>query len=69
MYFKYKFWTEVHKSLVDNYSVLVPPDTFSNSEVKRHSGNDSVGFPYVKVAHYQPFISEKPSKIIAGLFF
>ena len=41
--------------MVDNKSTLVPPDTISNSEVKRRSGDDSVGSPYVKVAHCQPF--------------
>ena len=43
-----------HTSLVDDYSVLEPPDSFSNSEVKRYCGDDSVGPPHVKVAHRQP---------------
>ena len=30
-----------------------PPDPISNSEVKRISGDGSVGFPHVRVAHRQ----------------
>jgi hypothetical protein len=40
-------------SLPGGNSVLVPPDPISNSEVKRHSADDSVGSPHVKVGHCQ----------------
>ena len=30
-----------------------PPDSISNSEVKRTSGDGSVGIPHVRVAHCQ----------------
>ena len=33
-----------------------PPDPISNSEVKRISGDGSVGFPHVRVAHRQASI-------------
>ena len=32
---------------------MVPPDPIPNSEVKRVSGDGSVGFPHVRVAHRQ----------------
>ena len=39
-------------------SVVEPPETMPNSEVKRNSADDSVGFPHVKVGHCQaPFQS------------
>ena len=41
------------KFLPDGNSDTVPPDSISNSEVKRISGNGSVGFPHVRVAHRQ----------------
>ena len=34
-------------------SDTVPPDSIPNSEVKRISGDGSVGFPHVRVAHRQ----------------
>ena len=34
-------------------SDTVPPDPIPNSEVKRISGDGSVGFPHVRVAHRQ----------------
>ena len=33
------------KNLLSDYSVLDPPDPMPNSEVKRNSVDDSVGFP------------------------
>ena len=62
-----EFEPTAHTSLVDDYSVLDPPDSISNSEVKRHSGDDSVGSPHVKVAHRQPPNTKNPAK--AGFFF
>ena len=43
----------LHPVLPDGNSDTVPPDPISNSEVKRISGNGSVGFPHVRVAHRQ----------------
>ena len=37
----------------DGHSDTVPPDPISNSEVKRISGDGSVGLPHVRVAHRQ----------------
>ena len=37
----------------DGDSDTDPPDPFSNSEVKRISGDGSVGIPHVRVAHCQ----------------
>ena len=34
-------------------SVVEPPESMPNSEVKRNSADDSVGFPHVKVGHCQ----------------
>ena len=34
-------------------SCLAPPESISNSEVKRTSADDSVGFPHVKVGYRQ----------------
>lgn len=41
-----------------DHSRLEPPDPIPNSEVKRLSADDSVGFPHVKVGHRQGFILE-----------
>ena len=41
------------KFLPDGNSDVVPPDPIPNSEVKRVSGDGSVGFPHVRVAHRQ----------------
>ena len=40
-------------------SDAVPPDPIPNSEVKRISGDGSVGFPHVRVAHRQAPILRK----------
>ena len=40
-------------------SDTVPPDPIPNSEVKRISGDGSVGFPHVRVAHRQTPIRRK----------
>ena len=40
-------------TLPDGNSDVVPPDPIPNSEVKRVSGDGSVGFPHVRVAHRQ----------------
>lgn len=56
-------------SLPGENSVLVPPDPISNSEVKRHSADDSVGFPHVKVGHCQVFTVKTPDQKWSGVFF
>ena len=42
-----------------NLSDTVPPESIPNSEVKRISGDGSVGFPYARVAHCQTPIKKK----------
>ncbi len=37
----------------DGNSDVVPPESIPNSEVKRVSGDGSVGSPHVRVAHRQ----------------
>ncbi len=37
----------------DGYRALEPPDTISNSEVKRCIADGSMGSPHVRVGHYQ----------------
>ena len=41
------------KELPDGHRALEPPDTISNSEVKRCIADGSVGSPHVRVGHYQ----------------
>ncbi len=43
-------------SLPGGNSELEPPDTISNSEVKRFCADDSVGYTHVKVGHRQAYI-------------
>ena len=46
-------------------SSLAPPESISNSEVKRTCADDSVGFPHVKVGYRQAlFLSEPLLKLI-----
>ena len=40
---------------------MEPPESISNSEVKRVIADDSVGFPHVKVGHHQ-VINTKPNR-------
>jgi hypothetical protein len=47
--------------------VLEPPESFSNSEVKRHCADDSVAFAHAKVGHHQA-PNTKKAQHIAGLF-
>ena len=50
-------WGRFALFLSGDNSDTVPPDSISNSEVKRISGDGSVGFPHVRVAHRQtPFL-------------
>ncbi len=41
--------------MLGDHSVLDPPDSIPNSEVKRNSVDGSVGFPHVRVEHRQAF--------------
>lgn len=43
------------KNLLGDHSVLDPPDSIPNSEVKRNSVDGSVGSPHVRVEHRQAF--------------
>ena len=45
------------KNLLGDHSVLDPPDSMPNSEVKRNSVDGSVGSPHVRVEHRQAFNS------------
>lgn len=56
-------------SLPGGNSVLVPPDPISNSEVKRHSADDSVGSPHVKVGHCQVFTAKPRIRNGPGFFY
>ena len=49
-------------SLPGGNSGLEPPDSIPNSEVKRFSADDSVGFTHVKVGHCQVFIYRRFQK-------
>ena len=49
----------IHQFLLGDNSDTVPPDSIPNSEVKRISGDGSVGFPHVRVAHRQAPITKK----------
>ena len=51
----------------DGNSDVVPPESIPNSEVKRVSGDGSVGSPHVRVAHRQAPNSKKPAHL-SGLF-
>ena len=56
----------------DGNSDTVPPDSISNSEVKRISGDGSVGFPHARVAHRQaPIYSVKSvgNPLNCGFFY
>ena len=51
------------------HSDAAPPDPISNSEVKRISGDGSMGFPHARVAHRQTPITRKAlTKQRSGLF-
>ena len=48
---------------------IVPPDPISNSVVKSVIADDSVGFPHVKVGHYQVLSrSPDPTLRLIGAF-
>ena len=49
------------------HSDAAPPDPISNSEVKRISGDGSMGFPHARVAHCQTPIQNEAT-LIGWLF-
>ncbi len=57
----------LHTVLSGGHSDTAPPDPIPNSVVKRISGDGSVGFPHVRVAHRQAPIKKKPAQP-SGLF-
>lgn len=57
----------INQFLGDNRD-MEPPESISNSEVKRVIADDSVGFPHVKVGHHQ-VITLKPVQLMNRLFF
>ena len=48
------------KDFPDDKSGLVPPESISNSEVKRSSADGSVGSPHVRVGHRQDLFASSP---------
>ena len=50
---RFKLKECIVKELPDGHRALEPPDTISNSEVKRCIADGSVGSPHVRVGHYQ----------------
>ena len=51
----------------DDNSGLAPPESISNSEVKRSSADGSVGSPHVRVGHRQDLFASNPLGF--GVFF
>ena len=47
--------------LPDDHGELVPPESISNSEVKRLSADGSVGFPHVRVGRRQALLTSPAS--------
>ena len=56
-----------HTELPDEHRALEPPDSISNSEVKRRIADGSLGFPHARVGHCQA-LNTKPSALCAGGF-
>ena len=54
-------------SFPDDNRELEPPDSISNSEVKRLIADGSVGLPHVRVGHRQDLIQKASSESL-GLF-
>ncbi len=44
---------KVKQNLLGDHSIVDPPDSMPNSEVKHNSADGSVGFPHVRVGHRQ----------------
>ncbi len=43
----------IKQNLLGDHSIVDPPDSMPNSEVKHNSADGSVGFPHVRVGHRQ----------------
>ena len=56
-------------SFPGDHSGLAPPDSISNSVVKRTRAYDSVVFHHVKVGHRQGFIPKAVNLIKISCFF
>jgi hypothetical protein len=54
--------------LSGGHSDAVPPDPIPNSEVKRISGDGSLGSPHARVAHCQTPHHKKRPPVTGGLF-
>lgn len=52
---------DTQNSFPGDYSGLEPPESISNSEVKRTCANDSVRLPHVKVGHRQGLFTKAAS--------
>ncbi len=52
--------TAICNEFPDDNSELVPPESISNSEVKRFCANGSVGFPHARVGHRQDLFASSP---------
>ena len=53
---RFKLKECIVKELPDGHRALEPPDTISNSEVKRVNANGSAGPPCVRVGNRQAFL-------------
>ena len=51
--------------LPGDHRALEPPDSISNSEVKRRIADGSVGFPHVRVGHRQAYKFHETSCVIS----
>ena len=47
------------KILLGDHSIVDPPDSMPNSEVKHNSADGSVGLPHVRVGHRQALNYER----------
>ncbi len=54
--------------MLGDHSILDPPDSIPNSEVKRNCADGSVGSPHVRVGHRQALNIEKAPTERLGLF-
>ena len=55
----------LRNGLPGDHRALEPPDSISNSEVKRRIADGSVGFPHVRVGHRQAYKFDKTSCVIS----
>ena len=66
-----RIWKDIlhEKFLSGGHSDVAPPDPIPNSEVKHVSGDGSVGFPHVRVAHRQTPIRNEKAHSVEWAFF